>query len=171
MVHRAWWSTESKAALRLTAIYRWWSLQNSCFFSTVCLTTEIWSIVEQSGMKPACCYVYLWWIAGRTQVRRMWVNNLPSIESSVMPQWLMQISWSPLCFQNDNFTPCLQPLGSSSLILTSLIIWTSQQVRLAPPALRSSAMMEQTPGLWPYFKCFRVAATSASVMGCIQVSA
>ena len=119
MVHRAWWSTESKAALRsMKSMYRCQSLQNSHCFSAVSQTADIWSTVEWLGMKPACCSLCFWWMASRAWVRRMWVNNLPSIKSSVIPQWLLQISLSPLCFQNGSITPCLQ--SSSSLIQTDM---------------------------------------------------
>ena len=115
-------------------------------------------------MKPAC------YLAGRAWVRRIVVNYLPSIESSVIPQWLLQISISPLCFQNGSITPYLQSPGSSSLIQTSSMIWMSQWVTLTSPTLRSSAVMLLMPGLWPFFISYREAATSASVTGCIQMS-
>ena len=151
MVYKPWWSTESEAALRLMkARYRCWSLLNLHCFSTISLTADVWSIVEQLGMKLAWCGLCWCWIAGRVQVRRMSVNNLPSIKSSVMPWWLLKISLPPLCFQNGSITQHLQSSGSSSLSQTSLMIWACQWVRLAPPALRSSAVMEQAPGMWPF---------------------
>ena len=79
-------------------------------------------VVEQLGIKLACCSQCLLWMMGRALEKRMQVNSFSSIEKSEMPLWLLQISLSLLCFQKGIIILHLQSSGSSSWIQTWLIM-------------------------------------------------
>ena len=106
----------------------------------------------------------LWQIAGRAWVRGMWVNNLPGIKSSVMPQRLLQISFSPLCFQNGSISSHVQSSGSISLIQTSLMIWKKPVGKAHPTNFKKLRCDGTHTRPVTIFKCFRAAATSAYLL-------
>ncbi len=97
----------SKAALKYTkAMYN--VRLCSLHFSIICRRANIWSMVERSGMKPACCIRLRDLIAETDLRRRMSARRFPGIDRRLIHRWFAQVRRSPLRFQNGRMMPLRQ---------------------------------------------------------------
>ena len=62
-------------------------------------------MVERPGMKPACCIRLRDLIAETDQRRKMSARRFPGIDRRVIPRLFVQVSRSPLRFQNGRMMP------------------------------------------------------------------
>ena len=151
--------------------YSHWFLQNSWDFSIRMCMVAMCSIVDQPGMKPACCWWHLPCKLGSAWSSSTCKNTFPTAAGSVMSLYELHCWQSPLPFHSGSIMPLYQSWGTSCFSSMQLNTPTSHSLTTLLPSFNWSIMIEYMPGTLPLLMAFSATCTSPRVTGATVVTA